>query len=508
MDEFEPFIGKKLIKILMFDMYPDAKIIYREYIQNACDAINDAVKRGVLNQNKDGHISVNIDSSERTIRISDNGIGIPFDDAIPVLLNIADSQKDGISAAGQFGIGRLVGAGYCKRLSFKTSFKGENKGIEIIFDVVKAKEIIVDKDDHSSASQVIDSITTKSVFIEDVDSHYFTATLYDVRPEYPELLNEDTIVSYLKEVAPIDYGMPFKNNLVHKSICGEYSENHSDIAHYKISINEELDIRKRYGLKIEGIDDEIHCLQYFKIKDEDYGLLAWGWYAVTAFSKAIPRGDENRGIRLRKHNIQIGDSHLLNQYFSEPRGNNYFYGEIHAVHKELIPDSSRSGLAPTPEAIRFQEHLRLFFDSLVKLYHLANDYKNAVKEVVSITSKVDESADSPEANAKYELAQKKLENVERGKNAQSEVAKTVMEIIKQTSNTLALEKSEHKTIPTPKSPEKEAPYSLDKLKGKYHEDEILLISRIFTILTDNCPVKDKKLIEELKKKIVKDLAKK
>lgn len=37
-------IGKGLINMLMFQMYGDEKLIYREYVQNARDAINDAVK--------------------------------------------------------------------------------------------------------------------------------------------------------------------------------------------------------------------------------------------------------------------------------------------------------------------------------------------------------------------------------------------------------------------------------------------------------------------------------
>ena len=47
-------IGKKLLDMLMFSMYPDAKIIYREYVQNAFDSINSAVEQKILNKTKDG----------------------------------------------------------------------------------------------------------------------------------------------------------------------------------------------------------------------------------------------------------------------------------------------------------------------------------------------------------------------------------------------------------------------------------------------------------------------
>ena len=72
----------------------------------------------------DGRISITIDSAKRFIEIRDNGIGIPVERVESVLLDIADSNKDGESSAGQFGIGRLVGGYFCKKLSFRTTYKG------------------------------------------------------------------------------------------------------------------------------------------------------------------------------------------------------------------------------------------------------------------------------------------------------------------------------------------------------------------------------------------------
>ena len=113
-------IGKNLLDMLMFSMYPDAKIIYREYIQNSYDAINAAVEKNILDYPKDGNVTIKIDKNARRITIHDNGTGIPVDDALTVLTSIADSQKDGETQAGVYGIGRLVGAGYCNKLEFRT----------------------------------------------------------------------------------------------------------------------------------------------------------------------------------------------------------------------------------------------------------------------------------------------------------------------------------------------------------------------------------------------------
>ena len=116
MEGFKSTTGKQLLNILMFSMYPEPKIIYREYIQNALDSIYAAKKKGILERIKDGNVTVSINQKERDVKIEDNGQGIAAADVATRLLNIADSPKDGISAAGQFGIGRLVGAGYCLSL--------------------------------------------------------------------------------------------------------------------------------------------------------------------------------------------------------------------------------------------------------------------------------------------------------------------------------------------------------------------------------------------------------
>lgn len=155
-------IGKGLINMLMFQMYGDEKLIYREYVQNARDAINDAVNHGILGAITDGRISITIDSAKRFIEIRDNGIGIPVERVESVLLDIADSNKDGESSAGQFGIGRLVGGYFCKKLSFRTTYKGEEFASEIVFDIDKIKAILNDENDKRDATDVIDSASSRN----------------------------------------------------------------------------------------------------------------------------------------------------------------------------------------------------------------------------------------------------------------------------------------------------------------------------------------------------------
>lgn len=535
-------IGKKLLDMLMFSMYPDAKIIYREYVQNAFDSINSAVEQKILNKTKDGIVSIKIDPNLRNISIRDNGTGIPVDKAPTVLTSIADSPKDGIEQAGVYGIGRLVGAGYCDRLEFRTSAKGEDSATVLSFDVNKTRQILDDDSDKRSATEVMNSIISWDLKPENKEEHYFEVILHNVKQQYPILLSEDDIIEYLKEVAPIDYEMPFKNNIMFPSIedgSSFYSLQQS-LNYIKLSVNDHLDIRKRYGNKIVGTGDEIVGLHYFTLDDEDYGQLAWGWFAITKFTKAIPASDPNKCIRLRKLNIQVGEANYLNEYFDEARGNNYFYGEIHACHKNLRPNTSRAGLTPTVEATIFFKKLKEYFKNLKDLYTLANKAKNAVRDIEQATAKIKQEGiteqERKEAEAALSTGKKKLESATKAaSNKTGSHGDAVTKVVEQytsqvnTNNEPVVipnneSEKDGKTDNPPVDQEPVLPKPetsvetdsvvqtqpqdvLEPLKNKYSKEQIWVIRKMFKSLSDNCPKGQLPLIEDLKKLAIKDLLK-
>lgn len=265
-------VGKDILEMLMFSLYPEAETIYREYLQNACDSINEAVETKVLAKQEDGHVTINIDNFHQKVTISDNGSGIVAKDAESRLKDIAAGyKKHKESAAGFYGIGRLVGAGYCKQLSFKTSAFGEKVASEMVFDVEKIREILNDDENESSASEVIDEVTTLSTMPEAESEHYFVVTLTDVLPEYQEeLLEEDRIYKYLVQVAPIPYLPEFKNNLITPNITDEkevFLSYYKQLNSIQVSVNNIVNIRKPYGLTIDGTGDEIAKLRFFTLTD-------------------------------------------------------------------------------------------------------------------------------------------------------------------------------------------------------------------------------------------------
>ena len=138
----------------MFSLYPEAGTIYREYLQNATDSIEEACEAGILDSIDEGHITIKICQPLHSVTIQDNGIGIPADYAESTLKDIAKTSKRKKDyLAGYYGIGRLVGAGYCKQLIFETSAKGEEIESKIVFDVDKIRSILADEENDMGASE-------------------------------------------------------------------------------------------------------------------------------------------------------------------------------------------------------------------------------------------------------------------------------------------------------------------------------------------------------------------
>ena len=56
-------------------MYSDPKIIYREYIQNSVDSLENAVSQNIL-EPQNMRIDIVVDAEKSIISIRDNGTGI------------------------------------------------------------------------------------------------------------------------------------------------------------------------------------------------------------------------------------------------------------------------------------------------------------------------------------------------------------------------------------------------------------------------------------------------
>ena len=107
-------IGKDVIELLTSGMYVFPVTIYREYVQNAVDAIDVARAHGLIGSTERGGVAIDIDHTHRTVSIRDNGFGLPSSEAVDILLAIGGSPKRGTGARGFRGVGRLSGLAYCR----------------------------------------------------------------------------------------------------------------------------------------------------------------------------------------------------------------------------------------------------------------------------------------------------------------------------------------------------------------------------------------------------------
>ena len=63
-EDIKTVIGKDVIESLTIGMYDDSRFIYREYIQNAADQIDNARQQGLIS---DGEIHITIDPDKKII---------------------------------------------------------------------------------------------------------------------------------------------------------------------------------------------------------------------------------------------------------------------------------------------------------------------------------------------------------------------------------------------------------------------------------------------------------
>ena len=255
-------IGIDLLKMLMLQLYSNPRCIYREYIQNALDSINEAVRLGILKRIKDGHVSIHISSKD--IIIEDNGTGIQSDRAVKYLTDIANSVKNGIDTAGLYGVGRLSGGGYCDILEFDTTYKGDDLGTIVTMDTRILRQLLDENKNEMSAEEAMCEICTTQTYKTDSESHYFIVRLKNVTNSAEILLNKEDILQYIREVAPVDYNATF-NSLINSSDQRDFVEKHKGIDKIKVSLNDNADIEKSYNPVVKGSGDVIEKIRYFDL---------------------------------------------------------------------------------------------------------------------------------------------------------------------------------------------------------------------------------------------------
>lgn len=391
----ELIIGKYTLESLTNGMYASPLDMYREYIQNSVDSFDEAVEAGIEIADK-LIVDIDIDKTTKRVTIRDNGCGIRAEEAIGTLVDIGNSKKKRGTSRGFRGIGRLVGLSYCEKLTFRTSYQGEEVTTVIEFDASLLKELLLPEGHESvSVEDVIEKIITVRTEKETVNRRYFQVELEGVWNE-AGLVNPEIVEDYLLQHTPLQFSKEFKwgRTIIEKMrLCGYR------IPQYRICLNGNM-LYKPYrdtfiSDRVKKNFDFIHDVKV-KVFYRKEKLSAMIWYTKTSFYGTII-DNTIKGLRIRQGNILIGDKGSCNSLFKEERFNGWMIGELHVIDPEIIVNSRRDGFEKNSAYYELLSNLKDWaFEISKEIRHLSYERslsfpKKAVVEAEQLVDIADEN---------------------------------------------------------------------------------------------------------------------
>ncbi len=397
--ETEVQVGKYTLESLTTGMYSDPKIVYREYIQNCVDSLENAVALGII-ESQSMRVDIVVNEEESYISIKDNGVGIPSGEAPETLMNVGNSKKRNANNRGFRGIGRLGGMSYCDTLIFTTSAESEDEKTVVTFDCKRLRELLIPGEyEELTLSAVLSEITEISLLPEKKEKHYFLVEMKGVSGT-SDLLNIDAARSYISQVAPLPYQT--RQFIYATELKKHLKENGYLIEEFPIFLGEdEFDLEPVYKSNKSRFHsdrnkktiDEINGMQFFDVR-VDGELFALGWYGDCGWHGFLSER-ELSGLRVRKGNILIGDSKTMNVIFKEARFNGWTQGEIFIVTDKLIPNARRDDFEQNEAYYKLIETLSngVAID-ITKAIREASQTRNdpSVKVLKEVNKKVSEAA--------------------------------------------------------------------------------------------------------------------
>lgn len=490
-------IGKNIIEILTTGMYDNPLVIYREYVQNSVDAINQALSLELFQDVREGEINITVNPEKKYIEFYDNATGIPAKSSWNLLTSIADSTKDRNKHLGFRGIGRLAGLAYCEKLTIETSYMGESVKSQMIWDGDKLRSIISDRKDQKKAHEVIDSITTfRSDLHEEDEKHYFRVKLHNIKNN--KLLDIAEVEKYLRMVAPVPFNPQF---IYARHVLDGLQDRGVTVSEYRVFVNTS-EIFKPYRTRIYKKDsksekaiDEIISIEFFELHGHGE-LLAVGWYGVASNLQRIPVYNEPHGIRIRKGNIQIGDQFTMQRFYKEERFHNYFVGEIHVISSSLIPNGQRDYFDECELITIFEQHMKAEARKLSNLCREASNLNSAVKKIESYSKQENDflkkQNDQEFVSSSHEKDEKnKLEKCEKvAKHAKATIKKiekraaeneVLQKLVEQHKKSLDKTESSQSPEPIQSKGRKDNKYKSQKL-SRLNKKEQKFVGEIFDVI--------------------------
>ena len=382
-----PVIGPGIFGLVTAGMYDNPLAIYREYIQNATDAI------AGMAEPTEGKVEITIDPSERRVKIWDNGPGLSSEEAPQQLVPIGRSNKQMGRDRGFRGIGRLAGLAFAETVTFTTRARRDAMVTRVTWNSSRLPS-------GTAAVGEIEEVVRDCVDIETLPGlgypdHFFEVAVDGVaRHAAGSLLNRDAVRGYVSEVCPVPMAADFPFS---PRIAGLFRPNESPMS-LDITLDGDPEpVRRPYGKTIQLSANREDCFTEF---EETYipsvdriGNAAVGWIAHSSYLGAISKGTQMRGIRARVGNIQIGDETVFDSLYSEERFNRWCVGEIHIMDHRIVPNARRDHFEPGPHLRNLENQLLPTLRRIGVRCRAASTARNRTRKVLAILSDIEETHD-------------------------------------------------------------------------------------------------------------------
>ena len=380
-------VGSDVLGLITAGMYDNPLTVYREYIQNAADAISSAGDEG------GGTIEIEIDPSRLCVTIRDDGPGLNHEAAVRALLPIAQSQKRRESDRGFRGIGRLAGLAFSDSVTFLTRARSDRQVTRIVWDGSKLRRRI------NGASQT-ERVIRECVTIEKLaglghPTHFFEVQITGIgRHAAGLMLNRDAVRNYIAEVCPVPFASTFP---FAARIEGLLARRKGPLVLNVIFDGKLSAVTRRFGEVIRFSEDRID--RFTELEEVDIpsldrsGSAAVGWIAHSSYMGAIPKEFGIRGLRARVGNIQIGDETVFDTFFPEERFNRWCVGEIHILDPRIVPNGRRDFFELGPHVRNLENHIGTIARRISARCRTASSLRHKERRFQSSLRQIEEAFD-------------------------------------------------------------------------------------------------------------------
>ena len=370
-------IGGDIIRLITAGMYDNPLVIYREYLQNAADAI-------ASRNNSDGSVLVSIDPINSRVTILDNGTGLSPTDAAHRLVPIGNSTKTPGVDRGLRGVGRLAALAFADELHFTTRTRASDPVTRVSWDGRALRELDLQRIDANAAVEACTSIC--EIPDDCWPERFFHVTISGVsRHAAPTLLNQDVVRQYISEVCPV----PLDSSFPLASELGKFLGEYTNYFVLEVRLSEtSAPIVRPFGSAVPLTDQYSAAFERVETRvipqlDRD-APAAVLWLAHTPYAGSISRRLGIRGLRARVGNIQVGSEDVFEHLFHETRFNGWCVGEIHIVDDRIVPNGRREYFETGPHLRNIENHIGAIAQEISLKCRRASSHRNKLRKFQAV----------------------------------------------------------------------------------------------------------------------------